>query len=315
VQTGAALMDAGFLSVGDGHRIQWETWGNPSRKPALFLHGGPGSGCGDTARRLFDPRAYRVVQFDQRGCGKSVPHASEPAADLSANTTGHLIEDIERLREYLGIERWLVLGGSWGSTLGLAYAERHPQRVTELILFSVTMTTPREIDWITRGVGMFFPEAWERFRDGGGETAGVSLVDAYHRLLMDPNPVIHEKAARDWCDWEASIVAVHPGDKPHPRYQDASFRLGFARLVTHYWRHNAWLEDGVLLRVAKRLAGIPGILLHGRLDIGSPLMTAWELRENWEGSELIVVDDAGHGSGYAGIRDAIIAATKKFAAA
>ncbi|NIX75518.1 prolyl aminopeptidase [Microvirga terricola] len=306
--------DAGMLDVGDGHRIYWEICGNPEGKPALVLHGGPGSGCTPGARRSFDPDAYRIVLFDQRGSGRSTPHASEPGIDLSANTTAHLLADIERLREHLGIERWLVLGGSWGSTLALAYAERHPDRVTEMVLFSIALTSASEIDWITRGVGMFFPEAWARLRDGVREAERDGcLVEGYHRLLMNPDPAVHEKAARDWCNWEMAIVAVHPNHKPHPRYEQAAFRLGFARLVTHYWRHRGWLVDGILVRNAGRLASIPGVLIHGRVDIGGPLITPWRLKEHWPGSELIVVGEAGHDARDPGMTESIVAATNRFA--
>jgi proline iminopeptidase len=224
------------------------------------------------------------------------------------------LADIELLRQHLGIEYWLLLGGSWGSTLALAYAERHPQCVTEMILFSIATTTAWEIDWITRGIGVFFPEPWSCFRDGVPEAEWEgSLVEAYHRLLMHPDPAVHEKAARDWCAWEMAIVAVHPGHKPHPRYQDPAFRLGFARLVTHYWRYRAWLEDRALVRDASRLKGIPGILIHGRLDIGGPLITPWQLKQHWPGSELIVVSEAGHNARDPGMTESIVAATDGFA--
>lgn len=304
--------DSGHLHVAAANTVFWESWGSPTAKPALFLHGGPGSGCGDTAQRLFDQRAYRVVQFDQRGCGRSTPHASETPMDLSANTTGHLLADIEALREHLGIDRWLVLGGSWGSTLALAYAERFPHRVTELVLFSVTTTTAQEIEWITGGVGIFFPEAYARFREGAGSTAGITIVQAYHRLLMDPDPSIHEKAASNWCAWEAAIVAMSSEDEPNPRYLNPAFRLGFARLVTHYWGHHAWLDGGVLLREAGLLANIPGILIHGRLDIGSPLVTAWKLHRAWPGSTLVPIDRAGHGARQDDMSSVILAATNRF---
>ncbi len=305
--------DSGMLDVGDGHRVYWEICGNPSGKPALVLHGGPGSGCTPGWRRYFNPDLYRIVLFDQRGSGRSTPHASEPGIDLSTNTTEHLLADIERLRRHLGIERWLLLGGSWGSTLALAYAERHVDRVTEIVLESIATTTPREIDWITRGIGAFFPDAWERFRGGVPEAErSGSLVDAYHRLLVNPDPAIHQKAARDWCDWEIAIVALHAGATPNPRYEQAAFRLGFARLVTHYWRHHAWLEDGALLRDVRRLSGIPGVLIHGRLDLSSPLATAWQLSRNWPGSELVVIDEAGHDAGDPGMSAAIVAATDRF---
>ena len=307
---------SGFLNVGDGQTVFWESWGRVTGKPALFLHGGPGSGCGQTAKQFFDQSAYRVVQFDQRGCGGSTPHASKTPVDLSTNTTWHLLADIEILRDHLGIDRWLVLGGSWGSTLALAYAERFPQRVTAVVLFSVTMTTAEEIEWITGGVGMFFPDAYARFRDGAGSADSLDIVRAYHRLLMDPDPAIHEQAASDWCAWEAAVVAMSAKDDPHPRYQDPSFRLGFARLVTHYWGHKAWLDDdGVLLRQADQLADIPGILIHGRLDIGSPLITAWKVHKVWPRSELLIVDRAGHGSGQSGMSSAIREATDRLSRA
>ena len=310
-----APYEHGMLEVGDGHRIYWETCGNPAGKPALVLHGGPGSGCTPGWRRYFDPARYRIVLFDQRGCGRSTPLASQPGIDLSTNTTQHLLADIKRLRQHLGIEHWLLLGGSWGTTLALAYAEQNPERVTEMVLEGIATTTKWEVDWITRGVGAFFPDAWQRFRNGvpEAERAG-SLVDAYHRLLMHPDPAIHEKAARDWCDWEAAIVALHADDAPDSRYNQLAFRLGFARLVTHYWRHHAWLEDGALVRDAHRLSGIPGVLIHGRMDLCNPLLTPWRLAQHWPGSELIVVDQAGHDAGHPGIADHIVAATDRFAA-
>jgi proline iminopeptidase len=266
-------------------------------------------------RQYFDPDVYRIVLFDQRGCGRSTRHASDPNVDLSTNTTPHLLADIELLRGHLGIERWLVLGGSWGSTLALAYAEQHSTQVTEMVLFSVVTTTAWEIDWITRGVGVFFPEPWARFRDGIPEAErDGSLVEAYHRLLMNPDPAIHEKAARDWCDWEMAIVAVHPNHKPHSRYEQPGFRLCFARLMTHYFRHNGWLPDGVLLQQVDRLAGIPAVLIHGRLDIGGPLITPWKLTKRWPGSELVIVDSAGHDARDPGMSESIVAATDRFAA-
>lgn len=306
--------DHGMLDVGDGHRIYWETCGNPTGKPALVLHGGPGSGCTPGWRRYFNPERYQVVLFDQRSAGRSTPHASEPNVDLSTNTTARLLADIELLRQHLGITRWLLLGASWGTTLALAYAERHLDRVTELVLEGIATTTPAEIEWITRGVGAFFPDAWMRFRDGVPEAQrSGNLADAYHRLLMHPDPAIHQKAARDWCDWEIAIVKLHADDPPNPRYENPAFRLGYARLVTHYWRHAAWLEDGVLIRHAHRLSHIPGVLIHGRLDLGTPLMTAWRLSQNWPGSELIVIDQAGHDAGHHDLAERMVAATDRFA--
>lgn len=301
--------ETGFLAVGDGHHVYWETWGNPDGKPAVYLHGGPGSGFAASALRYFDPGAYRIVLFDQRGAGRSTPHAGAAATDLSTNTTAHLLADIERLRDHLAIDRWSVVAGSWGVTLALAYAERHPERVSDIVLFSITNTSRSEVEWITRGVGMFFPDAWARFCDGAASSKpNVSLVEAYHRLLTDPDPAIHAKAARDWCDWEIAIGG------PHPRYESPTFRLGFARLVTHYWRHLAWLAEGELLRNLDRLADVPAVLVHGRLDIGSPPITAWTVSQAWPGSRLVLVDEAGHGSGHAEMLRHIRAATDRFAA-
>ncbi|MFC0531932.1 prolyl aminopeptidase [Phytohabitans kaempferiae] len=304
----------GLLEVGDGHQVYWETCGNPDGRPALVLHGGPGSGCTPGWRRFFDPAAYRVVLFDQRGCGRSTPSAGDPDADLSTNTTHHLLADIDLLRERLGIDRWLLFGGSWGSTLGTAYAQRHPDRVTAVVLFSVAVLTQRNVEWITRAMGRVFPAQWAAFRAGvpEGERDG-SLVGAYARLLADPDAAVREKAARDWCAWEDSHVAVRGDEKPSARYADPAFRMTFARLVTHYWRHAAWFDDADLLRDARRLAGIPGVLIHGRLDVSSPLDDAWELAQAWPGAEL--VDDAGHGAGYPGMAEAALAALDRFAKA
>jgi proline iminopeptidase len=305
--------DSGLLDVGDSNLVYWETCGNPEGKPAVVLHGGPGSGCTPFWRRRFDPAAYRVVLFDQRGCGRSTPHASDPATSLVANTTHHLLADIERIRSHLGVDKWLVLGGSWGSTLGLAYAERHPERVSELVLFSVTTTTRREVEWITRDVGRLFPAEWARFRAGvpPAERDG-SLVDAYAKLLEDPDPGVRDKAARDWCAWEDVHVAFGRPAVTSPRYADPAFRMAFARLVTHYWRHAAWLEDGVLLRDAARLAGIPGVLAHGLMDVSSPPDIAWQLAQIWPDADLILAGGAGHGMGV-GITEAIVAALDRFA--
>ena len=306
----------GMLDVGDGNLVYWEACGNPAGKPAVVLHGGPGSGCTPGWRRFFDPDAYRVVLFDQRGCGRSTPHASDPAVDLSTNTTHHLLADIEALRRHLGVDRWLVFGGSWGSTLGLAYGERHPDRVSEMVLFSVVTSTHREVEWVTRDMGRVFPERWARFRDGvpPADRDG-SLVDAYARLLASPDPAVRERAARDWCAWEDTHVAIRADHKPDPRYEDPRFRMVFARLVTHYWRHAAFLEDGILLREAGVLAGIPGVLVHGRLDVSGPPDIAWQLAQVWPGCELTLVDDAGHGTGEPGMADVLVAATDRFAAA
>ncbi len=304
-------LEHGRLGVGDGHVLYWETCGNPLGKPAVVLHGGPGSGCGPWHRSMFDPDAYRLVLFDQRGAGRSTPHASDPTADLSVNTTEHLLRDLEQLRDHLGIQRWLVYGISWGSTLGLAYAERHPDRVSEMILGPVTMTRRSDVRWFAYDVGKFFPAEWERFRDGvPADDRDGDLVAAYARLLASPDPVVHDQAARDWCAWEEAVVSRESGGVPNPRYADPHFRLGFARLVTHYFSHGAFLADGQLLRDASRLAGIPGVLIHGRLDLGGPLVTAWELARAWPSSELVVLEASGHTSGDIG--DHVVAATDRF---
>jgi proline iminopeptidase len=301
----------GMLDVGDGQQVYWEASGSTDGKPAVVLHGGPGSGSSPGHRRYFDPAAYRVVLFDQREAGRSLPFAGDPATDLSTNTTHHLIADIELLREHLEIDRWLVFGGSWGATLALAYAERHPERVTEIVLASVTMTRPAEIHWLYHGVGRFFPQAWHRFRDGVPvPDRDGDLVEAYARLLADPDGDARERAARDWCDWEDAVVSLEPDYEPHPRYEDPGFRMAFARIVTHYFRHHAWLEDGVLLRDAHRLRGIPGALVHGRLDLGSPAMTAWELARVWPDATLELVD-TGH-TGGEHMTDRLVAATDRF---
>ena len=301
-----------MLDVGQGNHVYWEVCGNPVGIPALVLHGGPGSGCSTAMRRYFDPSAYRIVLFDQRGCGRSTPHASDLRADLSVNTTAHLLADIERLRQHLGIDRCLVFGSSWGSTLGLAYAERHPHRVTAMVVVGVTTTRRSEIEWLYRGVAPLLPEPWVRFRAGvpDAERDG-DLVEAYYRLLQNPAPDIHQKAARDWCDWESALVSMDPNLKPESRRLQPDFQLAFARIVTHYFRHHAWLEDGLLLREAGSLAGIPGILIHGRLDLAAPLVTAWELAQVWSGSDLVLVSRAGHAATDPGMSEAVLAATDR----
>ena len=299
----------GRLAVGDGQEIRWELSGRPDGKPAVVLHGGPGSGAPRWWLKHFDLDRYRVLRFDQRGCGASTPDAADPATSLATNTTHHLIADIEALREHVGVERWLVLGGSWGSTLGLAYAERHPDRVGEMILFSITTTSREEVEWITRGCGHRFPEAWERFRDGvpPPERDG-SLADAYSRLLEDADPEVRARAARDWCDWEQAHVRT-----PDPRYDDPVFRARFARLVTHYWRHAGFLADGELVENADRLAGIPGVLIHGADDVSSLPGVPERVAAAWPGAELTVVADEGH-TGGPGRSRLIREATDRFAA-
>jgi proline iminopeptidase len=306
--------DQGMLEVGDGNLLYWETSGNPDGKPALVLHGGPGGGSSPGWRRYFDPAAYQIVQFDQRGCGRSTPLASDPAVSLAANTTGHLLADIELLRGQLGIDRWLVFGASWGSTLGLAYAERHPDRVSELVLAAVVGTAiRREVEWITRDVARHFPQEWPRFRDGVpvAERDG-RLVEAYARLLNHPDDAVRAQAASDWCAWEDTHVSLFAANRHDPRYDDPAFRMVFARLVTHYWSNDCFLEEGALLRDVGRLAGIPGVMVHGRLDISGPIDIPWQLAQAWPDSELVIIDDAAH-TGSVTMTGTIVAATDRFA--
>lgn len=291
--------DQGMLDVGDGNLVYWEVCGNPDGKPAAFVHGGPGSGCSVNMRRSFDPERYRIVLFDQRGCGRSTPHASDPATDLRVNTTEQLLADMERLREHLGIERWLLFGGSWGSTLTLAYAERHPHRVSEIVLVSVTTTRRAEIDWLYRGVGRFFPAEWERFRDGvpaadrDGDTP--ALLATYARLMGDPDPAVRERAAIEWGAWEDAVISLEPKGRPNSySNRPPAALLAMCRICAHYFSNGAWLEEGILLRDAGRLAGIPGVLIHGRLDLSGPPDTAWELARAWPDAELALVQDSGH---------------------
>jgi proline iminopeptidase len=288
--------DHGLLDVGDGNLVYWEACGNPEGRAALVVHGGPGSGTGPGSRRYFDPERYRLIQFDQRGCGQSVPHASDPSVDMSVNTTHHLIADMERLRKHLGVERWLLYGGSWGSTLILAYAERYPERVSEIVITGVTVTRREDVDWLYRGVGRFFPAEWSRFRDGvPDELWDGDIVAAYARLVESPDADVRSRATWDWLTWEDAVISLEPNGSPgaySSRPSDAA--AAFVRICAHYFSHGAWLEEGELLANAGRLAGIPGVLLHGRHDLGSPVGTAWELAQAWPGSELVVVDDSGH---------------------
>ena len=286
----------GMLEVGDDNLVYWETCGNPHGKAALVVHGGPGSGCSVASRRYFDPDRYRVVLFDQRGCGRSTPHASDPSTDMQVNTTEHLLADMERLRVRLGIERWLLWGGSWGSTLILAYAERHPNRVSGIVISGVTMGRRSEIDWLYRGVARFFPEEWERFRSAAPETErDGDLVGAYARLMESSEAQVRAQAAADWLAWEDAVISQEPQGTPKAySSRPPAAQLAFVRICTHYFSHGAWLDEGVLLRDGHRLKDIPGVLIHGRLDLSSPLVTAWDLAQAWPDAQLVVVDDAGH---------------------
>jgi len=305
----------GMLEVGDGNRVYWETCGNPRGKPAIVLHGGPGSGCTPWHRRLFDPVAYRVVLFDQRNCGRSTPHASSPDTDLASNHTANLIADIERLREHLNIDRWLVLGGSWGSTLALAYAQRHPHRVSEIILFGVTTGRRKEFDWWFRGgAAVIFPAQWQRLLEAlPAAERDADVVEAYHRLLNDSDPAIRQQAATAWCEWESATLAWPPVHELSPRYNDPAFALAFARIVTHYVRHNAWFDDAGVLGDVGYLGDIPGIMINGRFDLQAPIRWAWDLHRVWTRANLVIVDDAAHDASNTGITRELIRTTDQFA--
>lgn len=308
----------GMLDVGDGNRVYWETCGNPRGKPALVLHGGPGSGCTPYPRRLFDPEAYRIVLLDQRGCGRSTPHASAYGTDMSVNTTAHLLADLELLRRHLGIGRWLVWGVSFGSMLGLRYAQTHPEAVSELVLTGVATGSNAEVKLLTRGLGKIFPEAFRRFlaEVPEGERDG-NLAAAYHRLLESPDPDVRRRAARAWTDWETAIIPAPP--RSVERFEDERFRLGFVRTVTHYWANGHFLAqddhtgDSAILRDAHLLDGIPGTLVQGSLDFGNLLGTVWRLHHAWPGSELVVVDEAGHDAGAPGVQEALVTAADRYA--
>lgn len=303
--------ETGMLDVGDGHCVYWERVGTRGGKPAVFLHGGPGGGISQDHRRLFDPARYEVVLFDQRGCGRSTPHA-----ELEANTTWHLVADIERLREKFGFDRWLVFGGSWGSTLALAYAQTHPDRVSELVLRGIYTLTRAELDWYYQfGVSEMFPDKWERFLAPIPAPERGDLMTAYRRLLTGPDRERRVEAARAWSLWEGETITLLP-DPAHTRqHGEEDFALAFARIENHYFVHGGWLEEGQLLRDAAKLRGIPGVIVHGRYDMPCPARYAWELHKAWPQAEFFLVEGAGHAYSEPGILDRLIYATDKFASA
>ncbi|MGY0487179.1 prolyl aminopeptidase [Streptomyces sp. WG-D5] len=304
--------DHGLLDVGDGNRIHWETCGNPHGKPALVLHGGPGSGASPFTRRLFDPERYRIVLLDQRGAGRSTPPASAYDTDMSVNTLPKLLGDLELLRAHLGIERWLEWGVSFGCALALRYAQTHRDAIFELVLTGLATGSQEEVDLMTRGLGKVFPEAFAAFRDGvpAGERDG-DLAAAYHRLLESPDPGVRERAALAWTDWETAVASQPP--RSEPRYQDPGFRYGFARTVTHYWSQSHFLDaPDTVLRDLPLLKGLPAVLVQGRVDLGNLLGIPWRLTRDWPEAELVLVDDAGHNAGAPGITDELVAALDRF---
>jgi len=307
--------ETGMLEVGDGQSIYWEASGNPDGKPAVYLHGGPGGGSSPQQRRVFDPAKYRIILFDQRGCGKSTPHASAADADLSTNTTWHLVADIERLREHLGVDRWQVCGGSWGSSLGLAYAETHPERVTELILRGIFTLRPVELDWFYEGgAAAIYPDLWEGFLAPVPVEERGKLIEAYGRLLHDPDRYVRERAGVAWSTWESSTITLLQQPETIARFTEPDFAVAFARIENHYFRNLGWFEPGQLIRDAGRLSEIPGVIVQGRYDMCTPAFTAWELHKNWPEADFRMIPDAGHSFEEPGNLDAIIAATDRFAA-
>ena len=300
----------GVLQTEDGHHIYWELCGNPQGKPAVFLHGGPGSGCSPDHRRLFDPEKYCVLLFDQRGCGRS-----KPSASLDNNTTWHLVDDMERLRKLLGFERWLVFGGSWGSTLALAYAQTHPQCVSELVVRGIFTLRKSELLWFYQeGASWLFPDVWEGFLAPIPERERGDLIAAYRKRLVGSDPQAQLECARAWSLWEGQTIRLLPSQANTAKHSNDAFSLAFARIENHYFVHGGWMEEGQLIRDAHKLAGIPGVIVQGRYDACTPARTAWDLHRAWPQAEFHMVPDAGHAFNEPGILRQLLAATDRFAA-
>ena len=299
----------GRLRVSGLHEIHFEECGNPRGKPAVVLHGGPGGGISAFLRQMHDPSAYRIVLFDQRGCGQSTPHA-----ELDENTTWDLVEDMESLRKHLRIERWQVAGGSWGSTLALAYAETHPERVTELIVRGIFALRKSEIRWFYQeGADQMFPDLWEGFVAPIPKSERHDLLSAYHRRLTGPNKAEQIACARAWSQWEGATISLLPDPKRVAEFGDDHFAIAFARIECHYFMNGGFFrEDGQLIADAHRLSGIPGVIVQGRYDVVTPPVTAWDLHKAWPEAEFIMVPDAGHTATEPGIADALVRATDRF---
>jgi proline iminopeptidase len=299
----------GRLKVSALHEIYWEESGNPHGRPVVFLHGGPGGGSDAKQRRFFDPAAYRIVLFDQRGCGRSTPHAS-----LEENTTWDLVADIERLREHLGVDRWSVFGGSWGSTLALAYAQTHPARVLSLVLRGIFLLRKQEIDWFyQRGTSAIFPDAWEQYLAPIPESERGDLLHAFHRRLTSEDPAVRLAAARAWSVWEGSTSKLLPDADMIARFSTDHFAEAFARIECHYFVNRGFLSrDAQLLEDVDRIRHIPAVIVQGRYDIVCPMESAWALHRAWPEAEFTVVPDAGHSMHEPGITRALVAATDRF---
>lgn len=301
--------ETGTLDVGDGHTIYWERVGTRGAKPAVFLHGGPGGGCNPTQRRVFDPKLYDVLLFDQRGCGRSKPHA-----ELEANTTWHLVSDIERLRAAMGVEKWLVFGGSWGSTLALAYAQTHPERVSELVLRGIFLLRRFELEWYyQRGASLIHPDKWERLLKVIPEAERDDLIAAFHRRLTSEDRATRLAAAKAWSVWEGETITLMPDAGMSAAFSVDDFAVAFARIENHYFMHGGWMEDGQLLRDAHKLKGIPGVIVHGRYDMATPAQNAWDLHKAWPEAEFLIVEGAGHAFSEPGILHQLVSATDRFA--
>ena len=304
-----APYDQGMLDVGDGHSLYWERCGTPGAKPAVFLHGGPGAGISPNHRRQFDPARYDLLLFDQRGAGQSTPHAG-----LDANTTWHLVEDIERLREMCGIDQWLVFGGSWGSTLSLAYAQAHPARVTEIVLRGIFLFGQSEIDWLYKyGASEVFPEGWDDFLSVVSKDERGDLVEAYRRRLTAADDATKLRAAKAWSTWEGLTVTLLPDPAMMAEFTADDHAIAIARIENHYMANKGWLDEGQLLRGAEKLRGIPAVIVQGRHDCCTPPRAAWELKKAWPEVELEIVPDGGHLYSEPGVLDGLIRATDRFA--
>ena len=301
---------AGGLAVGDGHEIYYEVCGNPHGIPAVVVHGGPGGGSNPTMRRYHDPARYRIILFDQRGCGRSTPHAS-----LDHNTTWDLVADMERLRQHLGIDRWQIMGGSWGSTLALAYAEQHPERVLQLILRGIFLLRKAELDWFYQdGCSWLFPDAYEKYAAVIPPAERGDMIGAYHKRLTHPNRAIRLEAAKAWSIWEGSTLSLYQEPERLKLFGADDYAIAFARIECHYFINRGFFDaDDQLLRDIHRIAGIPGIIVHGRYDVVTPLKNAWDLRRAWPSADLRIVPDAGHAMTEPGNAREIIAATQRFA--